>query len=589
MAAEAWIVLAVVLGVFASLVWELASPATTMVAAMVIVLVTGVVTPEQALSGFSNPAPITVAALYVLARAVEKTGVLTTLVNRMLGAGNNHRAALTRLVVPTAAASAFLNNTPIVAMLLPNVQAWAAEKRLSPSKFLMPLSFAALLGGVTTLIGTSTNIVVSGLMVEAGLGGLGFFELSPVGVPIAVIGVLLLIALAPIALPERLSVRQEADAEARQFMTEMVVDPGGPLDGKPVAAAGLRHLSSVFLATIERDGSLIAPVGPDELLRGGDRLRFVGKVQHVVDLPAIRGLTAEPSDHLLDLDTASARYFEAVVGAESPLVGQTLKEADFRRRYQGVVMAIHRAGQRVDAKLGEVPLRVGDTLLILSDQGFRRRWEDRPDFLLISQQGATPNINGPKAVVVGLVALGIIGLASAGVVPILEASLMGGIVLIAARVLTPSEARSAIDLDVIVLIASAFGVAHAIEASGLAQAVAAGLVDAFEFFGPRGILTGVVLATVVMTSVITNNAAALLMFPIAIAAAESAGLNPRGFAVAVAIAASVDFLTPIGYQTNTMVYGPGGYRFGDYSRLGAPLTLAVVLTVVALVPIVWGA
>jgi di/tricarboxylate transporter len=292
---------------------------------------------------------------------------------------------------------------------------------------------------------------------------------------------------------------------------------------------------------------------------------------------------------LLDLDTASARYFEAVVGAESPLVGQTLKEADFRRRYQGVVMAIHRAGQRVDAKLGEVPLRVGDTLLILSDQGFRRRWEDRPDFLLISQQGATPNINGPKAVVVGLVALGIIGLASAGVVPILEASLMGGIVLIAARVLTPSEARSAIDLDVIVLIASAFGVAHAIEASGLAQAVAAGLVDAFEFFGPRGILTGVVLATVVMTSVITNNAAALLMFPIAIAAAESAGLNPRGFAVAVAIAASVDFLTPIGYQTNTMVYGPGGYRFGDYSRLGAPLTLAVVLTVVALVPIVWGA
>ncbi|HEX7099500.1 MAG TPA: SLC13 family permease, partial [Acidimicrobiia bacterium] len=302
MAAEAWIVLAVVLGVFASLVWELASPATTMVAAMVIVLVTGVVTPEQALSGFSNPAPITVAALYVLARAVEKTGVLTTLVNRMLGAGNNHRAALTRLVVPTAAASAFLNNTPIVAMLLPNVQAWAAEKRLSPSKFLMPLSFAALLGGVTTLIGTSTNIVVSGLMVEAGLGGLGFFELSPVGVPIAVIGVLLLIALAPIALPERLSVRQEADAEARQFMTEMVVDPGGPLDGKPVAAAGLRHLSSVFLATIERDGSLIAPVGPDELLRGGDRLRFVGKVQHVVDLPAIRGLTAEPSDHLLDLD-----------------------------------------------------------------------------------------------------------------------------------------------------------------------------------------------------------------------------------------------------------------------------------------------
>ncbi|HEX2154024.1 MAG TPA: SLC13 family permease [Acidimicrobiia bacterium] len=586
MTGEAWLVLAVVAAVLFVLVRDLASPAATMVAAMVIVLVTGVVTPEQALSGFSNPAPVTVAALYVLARAVEKTGALTPLVRRVLGKGNS-RASLTRLVVPTTVSSAFLNNTPIVAMLLPQVRAWCDERGLSPSKYLMPLSFGALLGGVMTVIGTSTNIVVSGLMAESGLGELGFFELAAVGLPIAIVGTILIVALAPIVLPARRSVREELDEETRQFVTEMLVDSDGPLDGRPVEAAGLRHLSSVFLATIERHGSLIAPVSPDEVLRGGDRLRFVGRIKHVVDLPAIRGLTPEPTSHMLDIDTVSARYFEAVVGAESPLVGTTLKDADFRRRYQGVVMAIHRAGQRIDAKLGEVTLRVGDTLLILADPGFRSRWGDRSDFLVVSQQGATPNVAGPKAVVVGVVAAAIVLLASTGLIPILQASLLGAIVLLGARVLTPNEARSAVDLDVIVLIAAAFGLAHAIEASGLATTVASGLVDGLQFLGVRGILTGVILSTLVMTAVITNNAAALLMFPVAVATAQQAGFDPRGFAVSVAVAASVDFLTPIGYQTNTMVYGPGGYRFSDYARLGAPITVTVVLTLVILVPFVW--
>lgn len=584
---EAWLVLVVVVGVLVALIRDLASPAATMVTAMVVVLVTGVVGPEQALSGFSNPAPITVAALYVLARSVEKTGALAPIVGRVLGRGDGARRTLLRLLAPTTVSSAFLNNTPIVAMLLPQIRSWCDERRLSPSLYLMPLSFAALLGGVMTVMGTSTNIVVSGLMEESGMGALGFFELAAIGVPIAVVGTALIVLLAPLVLPERRPARPDLDEEARQFVTEMVVDRGGPLDGRRVEEAGLRHLSSVFLATIEREGSLIAPVAPEEVLRGGDRLRFVGRVKHVVDLSAIRGLTPEANSHVLDLDTVSARYFEAVIGAESPLVGTTLKEVGFRRRYQGVVMAIHRAGQRVDAKLGEVVLRVGDTLLILADPGFRSRWGDRSDFLVVSEQGATPAVIGPKAVIVGVVAAGIVALASTGVVPILQASLLGAVVLLGARVLTPSEARAAVDLDVIVLIAAAFGVAHAVSVSGLADAIAGALVGALSGFGPRGLLLGVTLATVVLTAVVTNNAAALLMFPVAVATATQAGLDPRGFAVAVAVAASVDFLTPIGYQTNTMVYGPGGYRFGDYARLGAPITVMVVLTLVGLVPIFW--
>lgn len=584
---EAWFVLAVVAAVLVALVRDVASPSATMVAAMVIVLVAGVVTPEQALVGFSNPAPITVAALYVLARAVEKTGALTPLVRKQLGEGSNPRRALARLVFPTAAASSFLNNTPIVAMLLPQVQAWSEERSLSPSRFLMPLSFAALLGGVVTLIGTSTNIVVSGLLDEAGLGGFSFFELSMVGLPIALVGSMVLVALAPILLPERRSVREDLDDQARRFVVEMVVDTGGPLDGRPVEEAGLRHLSSVFLATIEREGSLVAPVSPREVLRGGDRLRFVGRVKHVVDLPAIRGLSPEVSDHMFDLDPASAQYYEAVLGAESPLIGSTLKAADFRSRYQGVVMAIHRAGHRVDAKLGEVPLRVGDTLLILADPGFKARWEDRADFLLVSPQGATPNVAGRKALLVGAVTAGIVLLASTGVIPILQASLLGAVVLLGGRVLTPGEARGAVDLDVIVLIAAAFGVASAVSESGLATTLASGIVSFTGVFGSVGILGGIIVATIMLTGLVTNNAAALLMFPIAISTAEQAGLQPRGFAIAIAVAASVDFLTPIGYQTNTMVYGPGGYRFGDYARLGAPLTLIMIVILLTLIPVFW--
>jgi di/tricarboxylate transporter len=233
---EAWLVLAVVAGVLFALVKDIASPAVAMTTAMVIVLVTGVVTPDEALSGFSNPAPITVAALYVLARAVEKTGALTPIIGRLLGTGSKARASLTRLVLPTTVSSAFLNNTPIVAMLLPQVRAWCEQHKVSPSKYLMPLSFAALLGGVITVIGTSTNIVVSGLMAESGMGGLGFFELAAVGVPIALLGTILLIGLAPVLLPERRSVREELDEEARRFVIEMLVDPDGPLNGRPVEA-----------------------------------------------------------------------------------------------------------------------------------------------------------------------------------------------------------------------------------------------------------------------------------------------------------------------------------------------------------------
>ena len=584
---EAWFTLTVVVIVLVVLVRDVVAPAAAMIGGMVAVLVAGIVTPEQAFAGFANPAPITVAALFVLARAVEKTGALTPVVRLTLGATVGARRSLARLVFPTMAASSFLNNTPIVAMLLPQVEKWAEDRGRSPSTYLMPLSFAALLGGVVTVIGTSTNIVVSGLLENAGQPPIGFFEITRVGLPIAIVGGVLLVLLAPRLLRVRRSVRQEAEEDTKRFVLDMVVNEAGTLDGKAVEAGGLRHLKGVFLAALDREGEVIAPVAPDTILHGGDVLRFVGMADQVLDLQGIRGLSSAEETHLVELNTSKARYFEAVIGATSPMVGTTLKEIGFRQRYQAAVVAIHRAGQRIDAKLGSVPLRVGDTLLLIADPGFRDRWRDRRDFLLVSSTGGTPPVPTAKAMVVGGITLAIVLAASLEIIPILQASLIGAVALVLFGAVTPGEARDAVDLDVILVIAAAFGVAAAVETSGLAQIVADGMVEAFDFLGPLGILAGVVVATVILTALVSNNAAALLMFPIAVAAATGAGLEPRGFAIAIAVASSVDFLTPIGYQTNTMVYGPGGYRFADYPRLGAPLTLLVVVTLVALVPVFW--
>ena len=583
---EAWFTVAVVVAVLFLLIRDLLAPSAAMAAGMVAVLVAGIVTPSQALAGFSNPAPITVGALYVLARAVEKTGVLTPLVRQAMGDGASTRRSLARIVAPTSLVSGFLNNTPVVAMLIPEVSSWARQRGKSPSLFLMPLSFAALLGGVITVIGTSTNIVVSGLLSESGFEPFGFFELGQVGLPIAVGGVLLLIALAPLLLKERRSAREELEEDTRGFSVDMIVEDGGSLDGVAVEAGGLRHLRSTFLAAIEREDHVISLVAPETMLHGGDRLRFVGAADDVVELQSIRGLASAEHAHTLELDT-DARYFEVVVGPQSQLVGRTLKEVGFRARYQAVVLAIHRAGHRVDSKLGEVRLRVGDTLLVLADTDFRERWRDRPDFLMISGRQRAQVSMGRDAVVVGVVAFGIIAMAATGVLPILESSLLGAVLLVALGVLTPGEARSAVDLDVILVIATAFGLAAAMETSGLAAVLSSGLVDSFGSLGDLGVLMGIALATMVLTGLVTNNAAALLMFPIAISSGGSTGIDPRALAVVVAVAASVDFLTPIGYQTNTMVYGPGGYRFFDYTRLGAPLTLLVVALILFVVPIAW--
>ena len=584
---DAWLTALVIAGVFAVMAKDLVSPAAALFSAVTILLVAGVLTPGQAFSGFANPAPITVAALYVLARAVEKSGALQPVVNTMLGRGTGQRTVLTRLSLPVAAASAFLNNTPIVAMLVPQVTDWADRNRQSPSRYLMPLSFAAILGGMVTLIGTSTNLVMSGLLEASGHGPLGMFELTRVGAPIALAGIALMVVLAPRLLPERRPPRQQAEEAVRTFTVQMTVARAGPLDGKQVAEAGLRQLQGVFLVELERDGETVAPVAPTTVLQGGDRLVFVGQVDTVVDLQSISGLISAEESHLIEFDSPRHTFFEAVVGETSLLAGRTLKQADFRERYQAAVVAIHRAGELVRGKLGQIPLRPGDTLLLIADRGFRDRWRDRTDFVLVSRLGGTPPAAPRKAGVVAVVGLAIIVGAGLGLMPILNLSLLGALALVGMGVLTPGEAKNSVDLEVIIVIATAFGLASALEVSGLADATAIAIDGVIGGLGPRLVLAVLMVATIGLTSAITNNAAAALMFPLGLSTADDLGMSVRAVTVAITLAASMSFLTPIAYQTNLMVYGPAGYRFSDYARLGFPLTVLMIVLVVILVPLEW--
>lgn len=550
-------------------------------------MVLGVISTTEALAGFSNPAPMTIAALFVIARAVEKTGALRPLVNLAFRSRGSEAGNLSRLLVPSSLVSALMNNTPIVAMLMGPVTETAERRGQSPARYLMPLSFAVLLGGTVTLIGTSTNLVVSGMMVEHGLRPLGMFEITWLALPLAAAGVAVLTISTTRLLPARQSLKEKFDQEFREFTIEMEVESGGPLVSRTVADAGLRHLQGVFLAWIRREGRLVTPIGPDEELKAGDRLGFVGGIDRVVDLQSTRGLRLAAHKHIRGLDAGDHRLVEVVLAPVSPLVSQTLKQANFREHYQASVLAIHRSGERISGKLGDVVLQPGDTLLLLGDEGFAKRWRDRREFLVVLERDGPQLQNHRKAWFVGCATLTMVILASLEWVPILQGSLVTAMLMVAAGVLTSDQARSSIDMNVVLLVAASVGLGTAIESSGLASLLAGGVVAAAKPLGTLAVLGAVVLATIVVTQFVTNNAAAALVLPIGLSAAKQTGADPRMFAAAVAIAASYSFMTPIGYQTNTMVYGPGGYRFSDYFRLGAPLTAVLVTGLMLLVALRW--
>lgn len=590
MGTEAALTAAVLLLVVVVLARELAPPAAVMVGGVVLLVLVGVLPPEQAFAGFANPATVSIAGLFVVARALRDHAGLERAVTRVLGdAARGARPVLTRLLVPVIALSGVMNNTPLVASAAPIVRGWAERRGVPPAHLLMPLSFAAILGGVITLIGTGPNLVVSGMLAASGHEPFGFFTLTVAGLPMALIGGTVLVALAPKVLPDRRSPHERVAGHEREYALRLAVIDGGRCDRVTIADAGLRDLASTYLAAVIRRGEEIAPVSSETLLEGGDELVFVGRVDDVRDLLDHPGLmeAEHPQTQLLDGD--GHRLVECVVSANSPLAGSTLKATSFRGRYGGAVLAIHRSGEPIHDKLGTVTLRPGDALLVRADIEFAERWQGRTDFAVVAPIDGEPEAATDRhrwVTVATFVAMVVV--AATGIVPVITAILGACSVLVATRAISFRRALDSLDRDVLLIVASAIGLGVAIQVSGLASIIAAGVSRVAVGGSGMVALVVVVVGTIVLTELITNVAAAALMVPIALEAAMHAGFELTGFAVAVALAASSSFLTPIGYQTNTIVYGLGGYRFGDYWRLGLPLTTLTVLVAITVIPAVWG-
>lgn len=583
MSPDAWITLVVVVGVVVVLTREVLPPAAVVLGGTVALLLLGVIDGPTAFAGFSNEAPIIVGSLLVLARAVDVSGVLEPVMVRLFGRSSG-RWLLARLLFPVTGFSGFLNNTTIVAMAVPPVIELSARRRIPVSQLLIPISYAAVLGGVMTAIGTSTNLTISGLLTQSGREPLALFEITPVGLPIAVVGTVALVLLAGRLLPDHGTPDRSLTEEVRQFTVTMRVVPRGPLDGMTIEEGGLRHLQGVYLAQVERDGEHIAPVAPEEVLRGDDELLFAGRVDEIVDLQRMRGLVSTEANQLAHLAGDGQAFYEVVIGAESALLGRTIRGIGFRGRYRAAVLAVHRAGQRVDAKIGSIELRAGDTLLVLADREFRRRWRDSRDFLVVAPLSGISPTQPRKAPLIVATAAGFLGLSAFEVLPLLQTSLLAVVALLVGRALSLRQARNALDLDILVLIASAFGLGAAVSTSGLAEVIADVLVRASLPFGTLGALAGILLATMAITELVSNNAAAALVFPVALAVSDQLGVDARPFVIAVTMGASLSFLTPVGYQTNLLVYGLGGYRFTDFTKAGIPLNLITVALCLVLIP-----
>jgi di/tricarboxylate transporter len=436
-----------------------------------------------------------------------------------------------------------------------------------------------------TLIGTSTNLVVDGLVQSQGYSGFSLFELAYVGIPIALVGLVYLKLIAPLLLPHRESSLEQFE-HVREYMVEMIIQPNSELVRNSIEDAGLRNLSGLFLIEIERVGHVLSAVQPSTVLEEGDRLVFAGSPESVLALRDIHGLTlAEDPRFKLEGNRSDRRLFEAVLSPSNSIIGKTFKESRFRHRYSAVVLSVSRHGERLSGKLGELKLEAGDTLLIEAQKGFLMRYRNSGDFLLVSKLADSDRTDEKKAVLALSIFTAMILATSFSFLSIFESSLMAAGGLILSGCISFEDAGKSIDFSVLSVIASAFSLGAAVQYVGLASILSDSLIQIVTT--PFMALVAVYLTTALLTELITNNAAAIIMLPIALSVADKLTANYEAFAVVVMVAASASFMTPTGYQTNLMVMGPGGYRFSDYFKVGAPLSIIVAVMALVLIPYIW--
>ena len=596
MTLEIAIVLGVITLMFILFVMELFPLDVTALSILAVVLVLGYISPEEAISGFANPAVITIALLFVLSHALQKSGILEYMVIRLNKLTERSRfLGLFVFLISVALASAFVNNTAIVAIFIPLTIRLAQKYNLSPSKLLMPLSYIAIIGGTLTLVGTSTNLLVNSIYVNSISSSppLGMFEFAKFGLVMLVIGMAYLLIAVPFLIPSRTVTSSLTKSyHMGGYLTELKVSAESPLVGRTCKERAVNKNYDITVLDILRDGKLISKNIRDTIIYPEDILFVRGSLENFLRMKEVEKVTMLTDEKLTqdELIHDDNTLVECLITNQTDLVGKSLMEINFRRRFGSFILAIRREGEILRKKIAHVVLQAFDTLLIYGPIEKIKELSDSGDFIVLGEIEATLQKHKYWWVSVAVI-FGAVILAALGIVPILKGALVGAIFLLVIRVVTANEAYQSINWQVIVLIAALIPLGIVIQKSGTAFWIGTVLNDIANAFNPlirpTIMLSLVYLVTIILTEMTSNAATAIIMTPIAISAAQQMGLDPRTFVFAVCFAASASFITPIGYQTNLMVYGPGGYKFTDYVRVGLPLAIVLWCIATWLIPILW--
>lgn len=574
---DQYIVYAVITFIILSLYFNWFGSSFTFVLGILTLGITGILSPKEILGGFANEQIIVIIVLLLIGDIIRSKGILNNFFERHAFKGSTtYRNFQARMMFLIAGSSAFLNNTPLVAVMMPYVNTWSRKNNISSSKLLIPLSFAAILGGTISLIGTSTNLIVNGMLEDQQVFdqsyNLEIYDFAWVGIPMSLIGLVYLLVFSKKLLPDNPIIAKDVESNLRDYLVEISIESQSDFIGKTVSQAGLRNLKSLYLVEVKRENEVFKAISPAFILYQGDILSFAGDTSAIAEfIEQQRGLKLE--EGMKHQELKKSGLLEVVISSDSMLISKTVKDSGFRGKYDASIIGIHRNGQRLKGKIGNIILRPGDVLLMLIGDDFENLSFRSRDFYRISKLRVYEKAKLKDTIILigGLITA--ILLSAFKVVPLFIGVLCLLAVVLLFKVANPKDMEKGIDFNLGLTIAMALALGTAMSKTGVAADVSHGIIEILKPFGIIGIMTGIYIATGLMAAYITNKAAVAIIFPIVLAIAKEEMLSPIPFVLLIAYAAAANFMTPIGYQTNMMVYGPGSYKFKDYLKIGLPLTI----------------